>query len=451
MGMLVFASNYSPAKITVAAKTLATQAEMANTRRKEIQELVLRQAKQQTEAVDLSTTSVLILCNPQWQGGVLGLVASQVAQEFGKPTILLSFDRQQNLWKGSARSARGIDLYELVQSQGPLLHRFGGHPFAAGLSVRPANLELFEIGINQKARQLLGAKFSDPPPLQVDLVVAVADLGKALFQELKYLEPCGLGNPVPKLMVTNCSLEVTHFQKLRDKYNRKLNYFKTTFSLWDHSGDIEGTWWGGHPDDLLQGDGLDVVLELDYSSVTQKYCVRLLAIAHNSPLEVSQSQTILDCRHQPPPRSSSSLAIQAKCPSSWDELSHQYQRAVDKTKSLALAYGAPSTVDFNQALRLLVGIARYLVNSQTLGTWSQLQQKLNCGDRALHLGLDCLINFGFTYQIQTSGIRMLPAAPQDRPELLEQFQSALIEEQFQQQYFAEVPVEVLEQTLNRST
>ncbi|MGB2924067.1 MAG: single-stranded-DNA-specific exonuclease RecJ [Limnothrix sp.] len=438
-------------------RQLAQQAELANTRRKEIQNTVVQQAKRQAEKFDLSTTGVLILADPQWQGGVLGLVANQVAQEFGRPTIMLTYDRDQDLWKGSARSAQGIDLYELVHSQQHLLHRFGGHPFAAGLSLKPENLELFQIGINQKARRFVEDQGQNGTPLTIDLAVDISDLGKALFQELKCLEPCGMGNPVPKILVRNCTLEVKRFHKLRDKFNRKLNYYKTDFLIWDETGEIDGIWWGGHPDDLLQGDGIDIVLELDYSSVTREYFVRLLDCrratytTENTAAELpsaNSSQTLIDYRSTKNPEiETNQVLIQSNCPVQWQDLYPNYQQAVEHKKYLALAYSNQLTLNSDQTLKILIGTAKYLVAAKKTITTETLKEKLSCGDRRLILALQSLVNFGFAYEIEANNIIFYSVEQQAFPEKIEQLKQLIAEENFQQQYFMNVPLVVMEKTL----
>ncbi len=128
---------------TERCRELAEKAELANARRKALQSDVLKQVTHQLETRDLSTTGVIVLCNPQWPVGVLGLVAGQVAQQYGRPTVLLTQDASDGnselIVRGSARSVNRIDLYELVSSQAHLLTGFGGHPFAAGLSL-PARI-----------------------------------------------------------------------------------------------------------------------------------------------------------------------------------------------------------------------------------------------------------------------------------------------------------------------
>jgi single-stranded-DNA-specific exonuclease len=183
---------------------LATETELANTRRKELQQNILKQVKKKLARVDLSTTYVLVLEDSQWPAGILGLVAGQIVQEYNRPVILLSTsEEEQNcpikLARGSARSVQNIDLYQLVLSQSHLLHRFGGHPLAAGLSLPIENLSLFQEGINQKLRQQ-GINLT-VPKVEADLVITVAELGRALFRELKLIEPCGMGNPPAKLLI----------------------------------------------------------------------------------------------------------------------------------------------------------------------------------------------------------------------------------------------------------
>jgi putative exonuclease, RecJ-like len=166
---------------------LAIETELANTRRKGLQKEVSRDVMTKLKKIDLSTTQVIVLSDPQWPGGVLGLVAGQVAQEYGRPTILLSTEgtidlpdldqeisdnSEVKLARGSARSVNQIDLYELVKSQAHLLHRFGGHPLAAGLSLPIANLQIFIDAINRQMREQLESNIQEigQRNIQVDLV-----------------------------------------------------------------------------------------------------------------------------------------------------------------------------------------------------------------------------------------------------------------------------------------
>jgi single-stranded-DNA-specific exonuclease len=124
-------------------------------------------AEAQLAQLDLATTHVIVLADPQWSPGVLGLVASQLAQRHGRPVILLQTEveaasGQPLMARGSARSVQGIDLYTLVKDQSHLLTKFGGHPFAAGLALPVTNLELFTAGINRALRGTAGRQGVSP-------------------------------------------------------------------------------------------------------------------------------------------------------------------------------------------------------------------------------------------------------------------------------------------------
>jgi single-stranded-DNA-specific exonuclease len=100
---------------------LAMETELANTRRKALQKTVTNEIKKKLATLDLSTTSVIVLVDDQWPNGILGLVAGQIAQEYGRPTVLLTTRHHDSeshpLARGSARSLNNIDLYQLMKSQ----------------------------------------------------------------------------------------------------------------------------------------------------------------------------------------------------------------------------------------------------------------------------------------------------------------------------------------------
>ncbi|NJN62930.1 MAG: single-stranded-DNA-specific exonuclease RecJ, partial [Coleofasciculaceae cyanobacterium RL_1_1] len=271
-------------------QTLALQAENANTRRKALQRRVLDQVKARLAAIDLSTTRAIILEDPSWAGGVLGLTAGQIAQEYGRPTILLSRDRDDPdldpatvFARGSARSAGGIDLYQLVKSQASLLGRFGGHPFAAGLSLPLANLPLFQAAIERQLALQLGDRVRLPDRIEADLTVTVPELGRELFRELKAIEPCGMGNPAPRLLIRRCWFEKVTNKNMTDLTGKAVRYIKTHFEIWDGYSDetnlsgFPGVWWGHYQDELPNGK-CDAIVELDFNPHRQAYEVRLLAV-----------------------------------------------------------------------------------------------------------------------------------------------------------------------------
>lgn len=453
---------------------LAEVTELANTRRKSLQKDVQAQVAQKLTQLDLSTTSVIVLEDAQWPAGVLGLVAGQVAQETGRPTILLSTEGSgeedsaptpysllpTSLARGSARSVNSVDLYQLVKDQAHLLHRFGGHPFAAGLSLLVENIPLFTAAINQQLRQSLGST-TLTPSVQADLTVTVADLGKELFLELKLLEPCGMGNPVPKLLIQNCWFENSWHRNQQDWQGKKVQYIKTEFDIRDDSSRsaFPGIWWGHYKDELPIGR-CDCIAELDYNTFKKRYEIRLIAVrpSVNSAHRTQNSPLILDLRNQEHSALSTqhSVLIIEDCPTNWDDLRSWLRRCLrisnsasthENQQQLAIGWSKPNLQPPNQIWLTLVGIAKYLSRANQLVTRVQLLEKIGITDQTLLLGIKALKYLGFTVKLQDRYLQ-ITWHPRDSAENLaeaavERFLAAVREEQFQRQYFAEVPLSTI--------
>ncbi|MCC5606511.1 DHH family phosphoesterase [Nostoc sp. CHAB 5834] len=461
---------------------LAEVTELANTRRKSLQKDVQAQVAQKLTQLDLSTTSVIVLEDAQWPAGVLGLVAGQVAQETGRPTILLSTEGSGELGvgsgeedsaptpysllptplaKGSARSVNSVDLYQLVKDQAHLLHRFGGHPFAAGLSLLVENIPLFTAAINQQLRQSLGST-TLTPTVQADLTITVADLGKELFLELKLLEPCGMGNPVPKLLIQNCWFENSWHRNQQDWQGKKVQYIKTEFDIRDDSSRtaFPGIWWG-HYKDELPIVRCDCIAELDYNTFKKRYEIRLIAVrpSVNSALNTRNLPLILDWRNFSTPHSQVETRLIASlptppllledCPTNWDDLRAWLRRCltISSSQQLAIAWSKPNLQPPNQIWLTLVGIAKYLSRTNQLVTRVQLLEKIGITDQTLLVGIKALKYLGFTVKRQDRYLQ-ITWHPSDSAENLaqaavERFLAAVREEQFQREYFAEVPLSTI--------
>ncbi len=450
---------------------LAQDTELANTRRKALQQEVVLQVTNKLTQLDLSTTSVIVLEDHQWSVGVLGLVAGQVAQETDRPTILLSTEIEHNnketgtnsppppltpspplpLARGSARSVNQIDLYQLVKDQAHLLNRFGGHPFAAGLSLPVENIPLFTQAINQRLRQYSSAIATSV--VQADLVVTVADLGKDLFRELKLLEPCGMGNPVPKLLLQNCWFENGWHSNIKDGQGKKVKYIKTTFDIRDDStrNSFSGAWWGHYKEELPLGR-CDCLVELDYNTYKKDYEIRLIAVRTTQQAawntNSSQIDWLLDWRREQSRQvGESSIMQMPQCPTNWDELRVWLRRAINSQQKLAIAWAEPQLVPPNQIWLSFVGIAKHLSRTHQTVTRLQLHQKLGISDRSLHLGFIALTALGFQVTSVAQGLSISTNAAvettSDACWKIEKFLTVVREEQFLQQYFYQVPLSTL--------
>ncbi|KAM3115192.1 single-stranded-DNA-specific exonuclease RecJ [Phormidesmis sp. 146-33] len=441
---------------------LADETELANARRKALQKDVAQQVTAKLAQLDLSTTGVIVLWDDQWNLGVLGLVAGQIAQEYGRPTILLSTEAanhssDRSLARGSARSANQIDLYQLVKDQAHLLHRFGGHPFAAGLSLPVENLPLFVEAINQRSRQQL---LPATPSLKADLQVTVQELGFELFQELKLIEPCGMGNPIPKLLIQNCWFEVGKHRNSRDWKGQEVRYIQTEFKILDETvtTGFPGLWWGHYSHEIPQGR-CDAIVELENNTFRKQYEVRLVAVR---PCETSvqtaspQVDWILDWRTEMPSNTPEKLLKVQSCPTSWSELQAWFRRALNAKSHLAIAYPTPTLTPPHEIWAQLVGIAKYLSRTGETATRQQLTERLGISDRPLKSGFKALEYLGFSvtysdrFQITWNAARESQSS-EAIARVTEQFLAEIREEQFYRQYFYQVPLTTIQNVAFQTT
>jgi single-stranded-DNA-specific exonuclease len=443
---------------------LAAETELANTRRKELQKNTTAKIQAKLDELDLSTTSVIVLCDSNWSPGVLGLVAGQIAQEHGKPTILLSTNSDGDASKpktqvarGSARSTQNIDLYQLVNSQAHLLNSFGGHPFAAGLSINVENIPIFTEAINQQLQTSI-----DKLPaasIATDLVITCAELqansGRELFEDLLLLEPYGMGNPVPKLLIKNCQFQDIKNRNIKDFKGNTIQYIRTQFELVDESSSqgFPGIWWG-HYDHEIPRVNCDAIVELDFNSYAKRFEVRLVevrpAMVNSKSTARQQALEILDFRPaaaDPHQTNSESITWVQQCPHDWADLQSSCRQAVQLNNKLALNYQATDLGTNRAILEQLVGIAKYLATAEIEVNLDRLQSQLNISDRSVRLGLDALIEIGFQVSLNME-MQMLTvaeiqtlSATVDLTDLVSvnKFFAAIDEERFNRNYFLQVP------------
>ncbi len=185
------------------ANTIARELEELNTRRQEIDRAVLDEARKRVQQLDLDETYGIVLAQEGWHPGVIGIVASRIVEEFGRPTILIGLDGEHG--KGSGRSISRFDLHAGIARCRHLLERFGGHRSAAGVTIARDRVDEFARCFNESVRSVLGPD-DLIPELRIDLEVTLADITPGFESLLRHLEPCGMGNPAPVLMTRGVRL-----------------------------------------------------------------------------------------------------------------------------------------------------------------------------------------------------------------------------------------------------
>jgi single-stranded-DNA-specific exonuclease len=165
-----------------------------NGERQQIEEEVYQEALQQLNSKGVRP--VIVLSSEGWHKGVVGIVASRIAEAFCRPTFILSIEG--NIAKGSARSIPTVDIYKALAGCREFLTGYGGHKQAAGLILESKNISPFEEGINRIVHETLTDK-DFIPSLEIDADVNFSDINFNLTNEFEMLEPFGFGNPEPLL------------------------------------------------------------------------------------------------------------------------------------------------------------------------------------------------------------------------------------------------------------
>lgn len=166
-----------------------------NTTRKSLNENITREALLLIENdEDFKNRKSTVLYNPDWHKGVIGIVASKLTDEFYRPTVILT--RSNGMASGSARSVKDFDIYNAIESCSDLLDQFGGHMYAAGLTMKEENIEAFKF----KFEEIVSSTIEDRMlirEIEIDDVISLDDINASFFNVLKQFAPFGPGNMSP--------------------------------------------------------------------------------------------------------------------------------------------------------------------------------------------------------------------------------------------------------------
>lgn len=206
------------------AKALATEIDSLN---KERQAIV---SKMTEEAIRLVETTygtkiphAIVVAKEGWNPGVIGIVASRLVEQFYRPTIVMSIDESSGLAKGSARSIEGFDMYRELANNRDILPHFGGHPMAAGMTLKTNDIGDLRSRLIEQAKQTLTDDMLTPAT-DIDLVAEVEDVTVQVIGELQALAPFGVANRKPIVLV-----EDAHISDMR-RIGSNQNHLKIQFA-----------------------------------------------------------------------------------------------------------------------------------------------------------------------------------------------------------------------------
>ncbi len=174
-----------------------------NQDRKSIDRNVTQEAHDYVEAnPELKARKSTVIYNPKWMKGIVGIVASRLIETYYRPTVVLT--KSNGFVTGSARSVAGFDLYQAVESCSDLLENFGGHMYAAGLTMREENVEAFTKRFNDYVEKNIDPQIL-VPQVDIDSELLFSDITDEFHRQLNSFQPFGPGNTAPVFMTRSAS------------------------------------------------------------------------------------------------------------------------------------------------------------------------------------------------------------------------------------------------------
>ena len=166
-----------------------------DSRRKKDSEITSEARRMVSEDARMNNARTTVLFRQGWHKGVIGIVASRLIETYYRPTVILT-ESKDGFATGSARSVPGYDLYQAIESCSDLLESFGGHMFAAGLTLKQENLQLFRDRFEKFVSETIGEEHL-VPSIKIDEEVALEDITMEFYKDLERFQPFGPDNMAP--------------------------------------------------------------------------------------------------------------------------------------------------------------------------------------------------------------------------------------------------------------
>lgn len=241
-----------------AAAEIARMLDKENQRRKDIDEKTLNEALEQLkDSTDLENDKAIVLSSEGWHQGVIGIVASRLVERFHLPTVMIAIDGAEG--KGSARSIPGFHLCDALKECEDLLLRYGGHKYAAGLTIAPDKIEQFRVRLKEVSSRLLTDE-DLIAKLYIDSEIELTEINNALLDTIETFAPFGPQNMRPVFLTRNCEI-------LGQPYCVGRNHLKMKVRKGDAVFDVIGFGFGDWVRHLSgRGNLVDLVYVVEYNS-----------------------------------------------------------------------------------------------------------------------------------------------------------------------------------------
>ena len=209
---------------------LALEIEELNTLRREIERDITSQAIDQVDNFKENFNSIVVF-DSEWNKGVIGIVASRLVDKYYKPSVVFC-ESSKGFLTASARSIKGLDLYLVINQCKEYIVQFGGHKYAAGLTIKKENLTAFKKRFENIVSQIIQNNVFEQE-LLIESKISLNEITPKFFRILKQFEPFGPGNKSPLFLSENLRLKGKPFELGKEKEHIKLNLTqdnKTSYS-----------------------------------------------------------------------------------------------------------------------------------------------------------------------------------------------------------------------------
>ncbi|MEH7377301.1 single-stranded-DNA-specific exonuclease RecJ [Neobacillus drentensis] len=201
----------------IEAESLASEMDALNKSRQSIVNSITTEAMEEVEKnFPIESNKVLVIGKEGWNAGVIGIVASRLVEKYYRPTIVLNFDPEKGVAKGSARSIAGFDLFKNLSTCRDILPHFGGHPMAAGMTLNLENVAELRTRLNLLADAQLTHE-DLIPVTYLDEEIKLQHVNLSSLDEMSLLAPFGMDNPKPKVLINN--VDITNIRKIGSEQN----------------------------------------------------------------------------------------------------------------------------------------------------------------------------------------------------------------------------------------
>ncbi len=236
---------------------------------------------------DFINDRVIVLSDENWHHGVIGIVSSRITEKYKCPSILVSFEGEENtlspsdFGKGSGRSVKGMNLVDALSRCSDLLVKFGGHELAAGLTVTRENLPEFKRRINEYAAECF-KEGADDCEVVADIELESRDISMVVAKELNLFEPFGVSNPLPLFLMRG--LRVDSAGNVGGGKHERLTLSKgyASFQAMYFRHNVAET-------DIFEGDTVDVLFNIDINDFQNKESLQLII------KDMTLSNDLLEC------------------------------------------------------------------------------------------------------------------------------------------------------------